>query len=384
MIKHFSPATCAFDCEWVPCPTTARRLLALPPGCSDREATEAVWRAYAREDGERPFLKLVLCKVVTIAALFRAATPEGHIQLELFSQDCDAHGEAHLITTFLERVAGGGLQLWGYNSASSDLPILKQRAIALDAPLPKFFKRPPKPWEGMDYHAARNSDAHIDILEQIGAFGGGAAKPKLHELALACGFPGKLDVRGGDVAELYLEGRIAAIREYNETDAVTTHLLMLRLAHVAGLLPDEPYRGELLAVEKLVKAQAAAGKAQFAQFWTAWKGAGSGAALPGSEQEPGAPHGEEKDAEQAARLQAHWKEFLAQIKAEHGPQLVAALNAVRGFAVDSGAVTLYFGSNEFSRNLCRQQAQVVAAHLAAFLALKAVTAEFQMGEAPGC
>jgi hypothetical protein len=190
-------------------------------------------------------------------------------------------------------------------------------------------------------------------------------------------------VRGDDVAELYLEGRIAAIREYNETDAVTTHLLMLRLAHVAGLLPDEPYRGELLAVEKLVKAQAAAGKAQFAHFWAAWKGADSGTAVPGSQQEPGAPHSEEIDAEQAARLRAHWKEFLAQVKAEHGPQLVAALNAVRGCAVDSGAVTLYFGSNEFSRNLCRQQAQDVAANLAAFLAVKAVTADFQMGEAPG-
>ena len=30
MIKSLSQHTCAFDCEWVPCPTTARRLLGLP------------------------------------------------------------------------------------------------------------------------------------------------------------------------------------------------------------------------------------------------------------------------------------------------------------------------------------------------------------------
>ncbi len=380
MIKSFSPTTCAFDCEWVPCPATARRLLSLPSDCSDRAATEAAWRAYAKEDGERPFLKLVLCKVVTIAAVFRAATPEGHIALELFSQDCDAEGEAHLISSFLERVAGGSWQLWGFNSASSDLPILKQRAIALDVPLPKFSKRPPKPWEGMDYHDARNSDAHVDILEQIGGFGG-ASRPKLHELAVACGLPGKLDVAGDEVAEMYLEGRIAEIRAYNETDAVTTHLLMLRLAHVAGLLASDSYRGELLAVEKLVKAQAAGGKVLFGKFWAAWQGAGGDAgAAPKQEATPA--RNEEFDRTQAARLRSRWKEFLGQVKAAHGPQLAAALNAVRGFAVEGSAVTMYFGSNEFSRNLCRQQAQDVAAGLAEFLAADAVTADFQLGEAP--
>jgi hypothetical protein len=151
---------------------------------------------------------------------------------------------------------------------------------------------------------------------------------------------------------------------------------------VAGLLADEPYRGELLAVEKLVKAQAAAGKAQFGKFWAAWQGAGVNAGVA-PKQEPAPARNEEFDREQAARLRTHWKEFLAQVKAAHGPQLAAALNAVRGFAVDGSAVTMYFGSNEFSRNLCRQQTQDVAAGLAEFLAADAVTADFQMGEAPG-
>ena len=91
---------------------------------------------------------------------------------------------------------------------------------------------------------------------------------------------------------------------------------------------------------------------------------------------------EEFDRTQAARLRSRWKEFLGQVKAAHGPQLAAALNAVRGFAVEGSAVTMYFGSNEFSRNLCRQQAQDVAAGLAEFLAADAVTADFQLGEAP--
>lgn len=379
MLKTFSPTTCAFDCEWVPCPATARRLLNLTADCSDREATEAVWHAYAKEDGERPFLKLVLCKVVTISAVFRAATPEGHIVLELFTADCDEHGEAHLITSFLERVAGGGLQLWGFNSASADLPILKQRAIALDAPLPKFSKRPPKPWEGMDYHDARNSDAHIDILEQIGAFGGGAAKPKLHELAVACGLPGKLDVAGDEVAEMYLGGRIAAIREYNETDAVTTHLLMLRLAHVAGFLSTDSYRCELLAVERLVKEQIARGKVQFEKFWENWQRT-TGDAPEAEARLSGAAV--ESPAEKAVQLRERWKEFLAKIKAEHGPNLPAALHAVRGITVSGQTMGLYFGGNEFSRNMCLKHGDLLTAEAAGFLGETGLTLEFMTGDPP--
>ena len=164
---------------------------------------------------------------------------------------------------------------------------------------------------------------------------------------------------------MYLDSRIAAIREYNETDAVTTHLLMLRLAHVAGLLADDPYRGELLAVEKLVKAQAAAGKAQFGKFWEAWQGAGVDADVA-PKQEPAPARSEEVDRERAARLRTHWKEFLA----------------VRGCAVDGSAVTMYFGSNEFSRNLCRQQTQGLARALGEFLEMPAVKLDLQLGDAP--
>ncbi len=110
----------------------------------------------------------------------------------------------------------------------------------------------------------------MDILEIIGGYGAGPKKPKLHEFAVACGFPGKLDVDGAEVADLYLDGRIQEIVEYNETDAVTTHLLMLRLALHAGQLAPAQYAAEIGAVEQLVAEQAAKGKGQMAKFAAAW------------------------------------------------------------------------------------------------------------------
>jgi 3'-5' exonuclease len=134
VIKTFSSRTCAFDAEWVPCPDTARRLLDLPNTTSDREAFEAIWRHYAREGDERPFLKLMLSKVVTIAAVFRTVDRDGAPKLTLFGRRCDTTGEGPMIAEFLERIAEGSWQLWGFNSAAADVPIMKQRAVALGIP----------------------------------------------------------------------------------------------------------------------------------------------------------------------------------------------------------------------------------------------------------
>lgn len=275
MLKTFSNRTCAFDCEWVPCASTARRLLGLHEEMCEREVFEAVWSHYAKPgaEDERPYLKLVLCKVISIAGVFRAVDQGGHIDLNLRSRGIDSSTEGEMIRAFLETVAAQGLdqkyQLWGFNSSNADIPILKQRAVALGVACPRFSERPNKPWEGLDYHDARNSDAHMDILGILGAYDR-AAKPSLHELAIACGLPGKLDAGGSQVADLLLAGRVADIVEYNELDAFTTHLIMLRIAFHAGKLNSVQFAGELDAARTLAQNEADKGKAQWARYLAAW------------------------------------------------------------------------------------------------------------------
>jgi predicted PolB exonuclease-like 3'-5' exonuclease len=270
MIRTLHTKTCAFDCEWVPCAATARRLLGLPADTDERTALEAVWAHYRSADDapeSRPFLKLALSQVVSIAVVMRQVDAAGAVHLNLGVRTLAHSPEGNLIQRFLEKVAAEQYQLWGYNSASADLPILLQRAIALAVLCPTFSKRAGR--NGWDYHN-KWSDAHMDILEIIGGYGSSAKKPKLGEFAVACGFSGKLDVDGAEVADLYLAGHLDEIAEYNETDAVTTHLLMLRVGLHTGLLPPDRYTTEIEAVEQLVAEQAAKGKAQFEKFASAW------------------------------------------------------------------------------------------------------------------
>lgn len=360
MLKHFADHTCAFDAEWSPCPATARRLLGLAADASDRAATEAAWAHYRREDGpERPFLKLMLCRVASIAAVLRHRQPGGPPRLRLYSRGLHTTDEAALIRDFLEMLPVQKFQLWGFNSSGADLPMLKQRAVALAAPCPAFSRRPDKPWEGYDYHDGRSSEAHVDILALLAGYNGGMARFSLAEMAAACGLPGKLDVTGDDVAELALSGEYAKIVEYNETDALTTHLLMLRVAlHTGHLAPDE-HAAEVAAARRLAEEEAAKGKQQFAKFLAAWD-----ALSP-----PAAPPVRPDDAALVQALREHYKALLQAAQEEHGPALAQALRAMRGPVFRGDPLTLHFAGDRAACALVQANADTVAALVARLLAL---------------
>lgn len=123
---------------------------------------------------------------------------------------------------------------------------------------------------GQDYHDDRHCEAHIDLLNVLAGYAGGAARPKLCEIAAACGIPSKLGMSGDKVADMYLAGRMVEIAEYNESDALTTHLLMLKVALHGGKLSHDEYAVELAAAESFLSREVEAGKASMAWFPTEW------------------------------------------------------------------------------------------------------------------
>ena len=285
MIKQFWSKTCAFDAEWVPCARSVRRLLDLPHTTTDEDAFLAIWKEVdpcwePSDDPDHrykghPFVKLALSEIVSIVGVVRTKEDDDTIRLHLRSQGIHQRDEGAMIQSVLEGVAKQGYQLWGYNSASSDLPIMIQRALALGIRLPQFAKRPEKPWEGKDYFDSRNSQAHIDLL-QVAQSRYGAATPKLAELAAACGIPGKIEIKrthiqGENVAQLYLEGDIESIVAYNEVDAITNHLLMLRVAHFGAFLSSEQYEKELAATRDLLATEIDNGKEHLATYLNRWQ-----------------------------------------------------------------------------------------------------------------
>ena len=260
----------AFDAEWVPDPIAGRLLYDVPPEVQEpAEILQAMWeRAGASEEHPQPFLKLAQCRVVSIAAVERREGDTG-VALHLLSlprdpKDPKQTAEAHVIGTFLDAVGQHRPQLVGFNSWGSDLKILVQRATILGLRCPEFCA--PGADEA-DYLGSRNG-LHVDLMDLLGGYG--SARPSLDELAKQSGFPGKLDIDGGQVADLWVRDELERIVQYNECDALTTYLLWLRVAHFAGHFSGAAYAEEVERVRALVRSEAEGPRPHLAAYLTEW------------------------------------------------------------------------------------------------------------------
>ncbi|MGF1450953.1 MAG: hypothetical protein ACFB21_02620 [Opitutales bacterium] len=280
MFKRILPTLLSFDIEWVPDPMAAEALFGVrhDPPYSLPDAYRRLWQlAGATDEQPRPFVKTMLCRVVTIAGIFRECAadldaPGGEritlklVSLPLDPADSEKCRERTILNSFLKSVGARRPQLVGYNSVNSDVPILLQRAVANGLQGHGFGARPEKPWEGSDYFSTA-SDYHVDLAH---ALGGGRNTPRLDEAARVCGIPGKVDVAGDQVWEMYSLGRIGDILAYNEFDAFTTHLLWARVAHFGCMLTTEAYLREQDLVRELAEHHASNGKPHLERWLAEW------------------------------------------------------------------------------------------------------------------
>jgi predicted PolB exonuclease-like 3'-5' exonuclease len=279
MLKLLADSVFSFDVEWIPDPKSAEILHQTPrlnePGPEAGDSFEALWSA-ARKEGDpedfQPYLKTILCRIVSLAGIFREKIPGGGAELKLISLPTDPSDsskceEKSLLITFLKSVGRKKPQLVGYNSAQADVPIIVQRAIVNGLPGFGFSDRPDKPWLGVDYFDARNSEYNVDLADALGQY---RDRPSLHQAASLSGIPGKIDVSGDSVAHMWSENKLDEIVAYNEFDAFTTHLLWARVAHFSGLLSGEQYEQEQSLVRSLLEEEIAGGRSHLTKFVDEW------------------------------------------------------------------------------------------------------------------
>ena len=279
MLKTLADNVFSFDVEWIPDPKAGEILHGVSqadqPGEKARASFESLWQ-HARKSGEpadsQPYLKTILCRIVSLAGILRERTPGGGASLKLVSLPADPKDpekitEKVILNSFMKSVGRRKPQLVGYNSAQADVPIIIQRAIVNGLPGLGFSERPAKPWEGVDYFDSRNSEYNLDLADAMGQF---RDRPSLHQAATLSGIPGKIEVSGDSVAEMWLAGKLDEIVAYNEFDAFTTHLLWARVAHFSGLLNSQEYQREQELVGELLRVEIDQGKIHLEKFIAEW------------------------------------------------------------------------------------------------------------------
>ncbi|MFC1764113.1 hypothetical protein ACFL6U_18815 [Planctomycetota bacterium] len=274
MFKTIGTRVWAFDAEWIPDPLAGRMLYKLPEDEPLQEIFQTMWeKGGATEEDPMPYLKTVVCRIVSIVAVERVVKGRD-VQLHLLSlprdsEDATQTDEKHVVGTFLGKAGQYKPQLVGFNSASADLKAMIQRSVVLGLTIPDFCRRPNKPWEGEDYFDSRNSEASVDLKDVLGGWGKGT--PSLNEIATLSGIPGKMDVDGQQVANLWLDGKLDNIIAYNEFDALTTYLVWLRVAHFGGFFTSAQYVDEQERVRDLIRREIDTNqKAHLGDFLTEW------------------------------------------------------------------------------------------------------------------
>ena len=164
------------------------------------------------------FPKLPFHKVVCIGALV-AERVEGSWQVRsLGAPHVEDRCEAELLQSFVDMVDNFRPQMITFNGSSFDLPVLRYRSMINRVSAPGL--------EGRRYWY-RYSDDCLDLCDALACYNAGA-KMSLNDLCRALGLPGKpAEMDGSQVERYVLEGRIADVAGYCETDVISTYRIWL-------------------------------------------------------------------------------------------------------------------------------------------------------------
>ncbi len=216
-----------FDIETIPDVEAGKRLLGIDS--EDPTFIRQKMTDYHLEitDGKNNFLRQPFHKVVAVSCLEAEIINEGGFEfynlVDIRSAGDILSSEAELINRFFGYLKNKQARLVSFGGKNFDIPVLKYAAMKhrIEA---KWFYRSGDKWN--NYQQKYSLDWHCDLIDAFSDFGA-SAKVKMNELCAAFSLPGKIDVDGSKVEEMFDRQEIAEIRNYCETDVLNTYLLYL-------------------------------------------------------------------------------------------------------------------------------------------------------------
>lgn len=231
------------------------------------EPTTAIarYRAELLEKFETDFIPYtfqvpVSVVVAKVAADFRL--------LDIVALD-EPHFRSHVITEKFWR----GWEIYkrptlvSFNGRTFDLPLLELAAFRYGVALPNWFQIGGKSFE--QPRNRYNLDAHLDLHDVLTNFGASRFNGGLNLAANLLGKPGKMEVQGCMVQDLFHEGKVAEINDYCRCDVLDTYFVHLRCGVLLGQLALDREQ-ELVAQTKVWLSERAEQSAAYRDYLSAW------------------------------------------------------------------------------------------------------------------
>lgn len=119
-----------------------------------------------------------------------------------------------------------------FNGRSFDIPLMEHAAFRYGVPIPRWMNLNERSYE--QSRNRYNLDAHIDLHDVLTNYGATWYRGGLNLAASLLGKPGKMEVQGDMVYDLYCQGRIEEINEYCRCDVLDTYFVFLRTMLLMG------------------------------------------------------------------------------------------------------------------------------------------------------
>lgn len=200
------------------------------------------------------FLPVCFHRVVSISAVMadgfgrflRVSTLEGE-------------SERDKIAKFLTFIEDFNPRLVSFNGRGFDLPMIMARAMCYDLSAAAYFETNDRDnnkskWE--NYRSRYDGRFHLDLLDHISDFGA-VRGLKLDHICASVGLPGKYDVHGDQVLQLYYAGEQAKIDEYCRSDALNTYWLFLKYELLRGKITKDDYLNYIAMMGEFLQKESA-------------------------------------------------------------------------------------------------------------------------------
>ena len=127
--------------------------------------------------------------------------------------------------------------LVSFNGRAFDMPLMELAAFRFGLAVPTWFDTSAKSFQ--QPRNRYNVDAHLDLHDMLTNFGASRFSGGLNLAANLLGKPGKMDVQGDMVQDLYDQGQLDQINHYCPCDVLDTYFVLLRWRVLTGQLPRE-------------------------------------------------------------------------------------------------------------------------------------------------
>jgi predicted PolB exonuclease-like 3'-5' exonuclease len=121
-----------------------------------------------------------------------------------------------------------------FNGRTFDMPLMELAAFRYGLTLPTWFDCGKSSYDNP--RNRYNAEAHCDLHDVITNFGATRFSGGLNLIANLLGKPGKMEVQGFMVQDLYEQGKIGEITDYCRCDVLDTYFVFLRMNVLLGRL----------------------------------------------------------------------------------------------------------------------------------------------------